>query len=105
MQYSLQRQIVTDANIDSKRAESLKVTTAVEYKHLIIESKRIRSKTLGIQILILQADKILQLVLLHVKQSSRLDSYLIGIMLCIGKNIWLDIAQKKIYLFSTGVKC
>lgn len=87
MQYSLQRQIETDANIDSKRVEALKVTTAVEYKHLIIESKRIRRKTLRIQILILQADKILQLGLLNVKQSSRFDSYLNGIMLCIGKNI------------------
>ena len=39
VQYSLQRQLETGTNVDRKRTGALKMTTAFEYKHLIIKSK------------------------------------------------------------------
>lgn len=46
VQYSLQRPLETDAHVDRiKRAGATKVTTSIEDKHLIIKSKRNRSKT------------------------------------------------------------
>ena len=44
LQYSVQSQLETGANVDRKRARAPKLTTAVEDKHLIIESKRLKDK-------------------------------------------------------------